>query len=147
MKKKQYIWLGIALVLLILIGYLWLGRSMMSVPVVSQTNSATQANIAAQERCVAKSCFSLEIAKTPEERTQGLMFREILAQDHGMVFIFPQSDIYPFWMKNTKIPLDMIRLDASYNIVDIQEANPCTQDPCAVYTPKAKASYVIELNQ
>jgi len=133
------------LVLLILVGYLWQRRSRVSVPVSAVPVSAP--NMAAQERCIAKHCFSLEIAKTPEERTQGLMFREILAQDHGMVFIFPQSDIYPFWMKNTKIPLDMIRLDANYKIVDIQEANPCTQDPCTNYTPKANASYVIELNQ
>lgn len=89
----------------------------------------------------------MEIADTAEERTQGLMYREKLAGKAGMVFVFPDSEIHAFRMKNTKIPLDMIRLDASYKIVDIKQAMPCTQDPCDIYTPKAKASYVIELNQ
>jgi uncharacterized membrane protein (UPF0127 family) len=62
-----------------------------------------------------------------------------------MIFMFPQEDMYDFWMKNTLIPLDMIRLDSGYAIVDIQEAVPCTQDPCSIYQAKQKARYIVEL--
>lgn len=75
------------------------------------------------------------------------MFREKLDKKYGMVFIFSDSAKHPFWMKNTLIPLDMIRLDSWYKIVDSKEADLCKQDPCAIYTPVADASYVIELNQ
>lgn len=127
------------LVLLILVGYLWLGTSKSSTP----NSSATPT----QERCALNTCFSLEIAKTPEQRSQGLMFRTILDEKYGMVFLFSESAKHPFWMKNTVIPLDMIRLDSGYKIVDIKQANVCKQDPCAIYTPVADARYVIELNQ
>jgi len=89
----------------------------------------------------------MEMATTPIQRMNGLMFRERLAADQGMVFVFPEAGKHPFWMKNTQIPLDMIRLDAGYRIVDIQEANPCLQKDCPIYTPQSDASYVIEINQ
>lgn len=75
------------------------------------------------------------------------MFREQLAKDRGMLFIFPDNAIHAFRMKNTKIPLDMIWLDREYRVVDIQEAKPCKQDPCKIYVPTTKATYVIEVNQ
>ena len=75
------------------------------------------------------------------------MYRETLEKNHGMVFVFTTEAKHPFWMKNTKIPLDMMRLDTEYKIVDIKQSDPCKQDPCTIYTPVADASYVIELNQ
>ena len=75
------------------------------------------------------------------------MYRTSLDKDLGMLFIFENESIYNFWMKNTLIPLDMIRLDSGYKIVDIKQAAICKQDPCAIYTPVADADYVIELNQ
>jgi uncharacterized protein len=75
------------------------------------------------------------------------MFRTSLEKSRGMVFIFPDSEKETFWMKNTIVPLDMIRLDANYRIVDIKQATPCTKDPCVIYTPVHDASYVVELNQ
>lgn len=101
----------------------------------------------AEKFCIRNTCFHLEIADTPTERAKGLMFREELAADHGMLFVFPNEGVHAFWMKNTLIPLDMIRLDSDYRIVDIQEATPCQEDPCAMYTPQNAASYVIELKQ
>jgi uncharacterized membrane protein (UPF0127 family) len=64
-----------------------------------------------------------------------------------MLFIFPTEDIYSFWMKNTLIPLDMIWINANLNIVDIQKADPCKQDPCPLYVPEKQAQYILELNQ
>ena len=52
--------------------------------------------------------FNVEIAKTYEERSLGLMNRKKLNQNHGMIFIYPKPQIVKMWMKNTYIPLDMI---------------------------------------
>lgn len=88
----------------------------------------------------------IEISKTPEEMQKGLMFRENLCLDCGMLFIFEEEDFHGFWMKNTLIPLDMIFIDADLNIVDILYAEPCTENICKPYIPKKKALYVLETN-
>jgi uncharacterized membrane protein (UPF0127 family) len=63
-----------------------------------------------------------------------------------MLFVFEKEALYPFWMKNTLIPLDMIWIDVQGKVIDIQTANPCTTDTCQDYIPSAKALYVLELN-
>lgn len=63
-----------------------------------------------------------------------------------MLFIFPKSDIYDFRMKNTLIPLDMLRIDDQFNVAKILTAQPCTADPCPIYHPEAAAIYVLEIN-
>jgi len=92
-------------------------------------------------------CFDLELAQTDEEREQGLMQRNYLEGNKGMLFIFSDEGIYPFRMKNTLIWLDIIRLDSNFQIVDIQEAIPCREEPCSSYVPSFKAQYVLEINQ
>jgi uncharacterized membrane protein (UPF0127 family) len=70
--------------------------------------------------------FNLEIADTTEERTLGLMNRKYLREDGGMLFIFEKTGWYPFWMKNTYIPLDIIWLNENKEVVHIkEEAQPC----------------------
>jgi len=89
---------------------------------------------------------SVEIADTEPVRQRGLMFRERLAPNEGMVFVFPEPGDYPFWMKNTLIPLDILWLDAQARIVSIaRSVPPCKADPCPSYPPDATASYVIEV--
>src|SRR4030042_2848822 len=61
--------------------------------------------------CFKKHCFSVELAVTPEEREEGLMFRKNLDSDKGMLFIFEKEGKYGFWMKKTLIPLDIIWID------------------------------------
>ena len=63
------------------------------------------------------------------------MYREQLASQSGMLFVFEEEKIYPFWMKNTKIPLDMIWIDKTGTIIDIQTAQLCKEDPCPSYIP------------
>jgi hypothetical protein len=88
--------------------------------------------------------FQVEIADTPQKLQQGLMFRQEMALDHGMIFLF--SDIQPrsFWMKNTYLPLDVIFIGAENKIVHIGEGKPLSEAGIPSYAP-AKAA--IELNQ
>lgn len=88
----------------------------------------------------------VELADEPSEISQGLMFRELLASDHGMLFLLNRDDFHSFWMKNTKIPLEAIYIAANGSIVDILEMEPCKADPCKIYNPKFKSSYVLEVN-
>ena len=93
-----------------------------------------------------KTVVTVEIADTPALRERGLMFRQRMAPNEGMVFIFEQTGFYPFWMKNTLIPLDMIWLDSDRRIVSIAESvPPCKADPCPNYPPAGNALYVVEL--
>lgn len=89
----------------------------------------------------------VEIADSPDGWQQGLMYRAALAQDHGMLFVFPGSDMRSFWMKNTEIPLDMIFLDENMVVINVEPASPCVSDPCPLYNSAAPARYVLELNQ
>jgi uncharacterized membrane protein (UPF0127 family) len=89
-----------------------------------------------------------EIADTDDKRQRGLMFREALDQNEGMIFIFDEPGFYPFWMKNTLISLDMLWVDVHGKIVSIaQSVPPCEADPCPSYPPIAGSSalYVVEV--
>ena len=91
--------------------------------------------------------FTVEIAATPAEQEHGLMDRTSMPADHGMLFVFPDSQPRTFWMKNTLIPLDMLFFDASRHLVAIQaNAQPCKADPCQLYPSNEPARYVLELN-
>ena len=88
----------------------------------------------------------LEIVDTDATRERGLMFRTSMASNEGMIFVFPRVGFYPFWMKNTLIPLDMLWLDARSRVVSIAgSVPPCKSDPCPSYSPDADALYVVEL--
>jgi hypothetical protein len=88
----------------------------------------------------------VELATDEATRAQGLMYRDHLADDRGMLFFFPESGDYPFWMKNTLIPLDMIWIDDQRRIAHVaSNVPPCKADPCPNYPPNAKAKYVLEL--
>ncbi len=88
----------------------------------------------------------VEVAADDPTREQGLMYRDRLPDDRGMIFFFPQASVYPFWMKNTLIPLDMIWIDQQKKVVYVaRDVPPCKADPCPSYSPDASASYVLEL--
>src|ERR1044072_2206464 len=63
--------------------------------------------------CFKNKCFNVEIASDEEQRIKGLQLRRLLDEDKGMLFVFPQEGLYPFWMKSTLIPLDIVWLDYS----------------------------------
>jgi len=88
----------------------------------------------------------VEVASDDATRQQGLMYRDTLPVDRGMLFFFPNSGNYPFWMKNTLIPLDMIWIDDQKKIAHVaSNVQPCKADPCPSVPPNADARYVLEL--
>ena len=87
-----------------------------------------------------------EIADDNEDRMKGLMFRNKLNENEGMLFIFENEDYQTFWMKNTLIPLDIIFIDGNLQIVDIKYALPCEEEPCVTYKSSKPARYVLEVN-
>lgn len=90
--------------------------------------------------------IAVEIADDDEEVTMGLMFRENLDENSGMFFVFGDENYRSFWMKNTLIPLDIIFIGENFEIVDIEYAVPCKEDPCALYKSSKPAKYVLEVN-
>jgi uncharacterized protein len=89
----------------------------------------------------------LELAISREERGLGLMFRDTLPADSGMLFLFTEDDRHPFWMKDTFIPLDLVWLDPAGKVVDVKAGvQPCRRDPCPSYTPAGKGRAVLEVN-
>lgn len=89
--------------------------------------------------------IKVELAKNPEERAKGLMERNFLAEDNGMLFIFEEAGIYPFWMKNTKIPLSIAFINEDKVIIEIMEMVP-NQDVIH-YAPTQMFRYALEMNQ
>jgi uncharacterized membrane protein (UPF0127 family) len=92
--------------------------------------------------------LQVEVMVKDEDRAMGLMFRPSLPLDKGMLFLFDgPPDFHTIWMKNCKFPIDILWLDEEKKVVYVAEAvPPCKEDPCPVYQPLRKASYVVELN-
>ncbi|QOC22590.1 DUF192 domain-containing protein [Wenzhouxiangella sp. AB-CW3] len=93
--------------------------------------------------------FYVEIADDDESRARGLMFRDELADNRGMLFIFRQEAPRSFWMRNTRIPLDIIYLDRDLRVVSIvHNARPCRtrSGRCPSYPSEGPAMYVLEVN-
>lgn len=100
---------------------------------------------------------SLEIADTEAERNRGLMFREALGEQEGMLFVFARPGFYPFWMQNCRIALDILWLDDAFRVVSLAESvppcrlagcePPCGSNACPSYAPErgTSARYVIEV--
>ena len=92
--------------------------------------------------------YSVEIADDEAERARGLMFRDELPSGSGMLFLHDREEPLAYWMKNTKIPLDILYFDTGRRLVAQQrDVPPCTLgDGCPPYPSNAPARYVLELN-
>lgn len=90
--------------------------------------------------------ITAELAITEAERQRGLMFREALLPDQGMLLVFEEEDIYYIWMKNMKFSIDILWLDKEKRIVHIEKkVPPCKKEPCPSYYSKSPSMYVLEL--
>lgn len=107
------------------------------------------------QACAAKSptiqikgqTYTIEIAEDDASRAHGLMERESMPADHGMLFVFQDDAPRAFWMKNCKFPQDMLFFDAERRLISVQRnVPPCVSDPCPAYSSGAPARYVLELN-
>jgi len=92
--------------------------------------------------------YAIEIADDDAERARGLMFRDAMEPDRGMLFIHDSQKPQAYWMKNTKIALDILYFDDTRTLVSQQrDVPPCSLgDACPSYPSKAPARYVLELN-
>jgi len=91
--------------------------------------------------------FSVELATTPKDQSLGLMFRDSMPDNHGMLFIFPTEARRSFWMKNTRIALDIFYFDEELKLVSVSENTPpCRVQQCPSYPSDGPARYVLELN-
>jgi hypothetical protein len=89
----------------------------------------------------------VELARTPGERSQGLMFRESMPADRGMLFVFEREEPQSFYMRNCFFPQDWVFLDAAGTVTEVMpDRPPCPADPCPAWTSKGPARYVLELN-
>lgn len=84
-----------------------------------------------------------EVAATPADRAQGLMNRQSLAPNQGMIFVFPVSATHCFWMRNTLLPLSIAFLDEKGAIINIDEMAPQTENN---HCPARPARFALEMN-
>lgn len=92
----------------------------------------------------ARATVNVEVADTPHSREAGLMYRDDLGRDAGMIFVFSHSEPQTFWMKNTAIPLDMIFAAPDGRVIGIvANAEPYSETLLSV---PGKSQYVLEVN-
>jgi uncharacterized membrane protein (UPF0127 family) len=88
--------------------------------------------------------LQVELALTPAEQQQGLMFRKSMEPNHGMLFVFHEEQTLGFWMRNTYLPLSIAYLNAERKIVDIQDMQPLSEQ---IHRSSQPAKYALEVNQ
>ena len=106
--------------------------------------SAATATLPTVPMKIGSKTYTLEIANDAAEREKGLMRRDAMAADHGMIFVFDDEQRLGFYMKNTRIPLDIIFLNNRGLVVSIKQMRP--YDVSTTYAD-APAKWAIELNQ
>ena len=95
--------------------------------------------------CFEDNCFNVELVISSDEKIKGLMYRDFLDLDSGMLFVFDKENFYTIWMKNTLIPLDVVWIDSNGIVVFIErDLKPC--EDCIVFKPDKKAKYILEIN-
>lgn len=96
--------------------------------------------------CFKNVCVNAETVSTPQDKQRGLMFRKSLGELSGMLFINQREGLYPFWMKNTLIPLDIIWINKDKKVAFIvKSAQPCLET-CNSIKPACPAQYILEVN-
>jgi uncharacterized protein len=119
-----------------------------STATAAATSTTAAAPVTSGPRVILPDGFAVgvELVADDELRAQGLMYRDHLEPAAGMLFFFPRDGEYPFWMKNTRIPLDIIWIDSNRRIAHVKhDVPPCRTTECPNYPPNATARYVLEV--
>ena len=103
-----------------------------------------QSNLPTVKMQIGSRQFTLEIAADDESRMRGLMRRDSMPADHGMIFVFAETKPLSFYMKNTRIPLDIVYIGGDAKVVSIKQMQPYDVSPVPSDAP---AKWAIELNQ
>lgn len=135
--------------LLVMAG-LWAGVSAIGIALADNgqfeaENVRPQAGLPETDALIAGKRYHLEVASTPKQAEIGLMHRTFLPAGHGMLFQFDAARPVAFWMKNTKIPLDMLFVREGQVVNIAHQAQPCVDEPCATYPSGSPVDMVIEL--
>lgn len=112
-----------------------------------RTEQHGQSHLPLADLVINDKSIQVELATTPRTQAYGLMNRLILPENQGMLFVFEKTQPLSFWMKNTKIPLDILYFNAEGVLVDFAEAVPCLNDPCPSYPSKVDGKYVLEIGK
>ena len=99
----------------------------------------------AHELLIGDRVYQVELAATFEQRRRGLMQRESLGSQQGMLFLYNEPGDHRIWMKNMLIPLWVYWIDANHRVIHRQRLEPCEGSPCAVYSAPQHSLYVLEL--
>ncbi len=118
-----------------------------NIPGIKQVGSRSQV---AQQIKVGETTLNIEVADTPGERSIGLGGRDSLPADSGMLFVFPESKKYQFWMKGMKFPLDLIFIKDGKIVDFIENASPPTENQddstLTIYEPTVPVDMLLEVN-
>ena len=87
--------------------------------------------------------YKVEIADTPEKQKKGLMGRESLPEDQGMLFVYEEPQEVSYWMKDTSIPLDIVFIDDDMEVISVREGKPMSEEPMV----EKDVQYVLEVNK
>lgn len=97
--------------------------------------------------CFEQNCFYPEIAQSLQEKQKGLMGRDQLSPEGGMLFVYDEDARPAFWMKNMRIPLDLIWLGGDGKVVDLdQNVLPCDDKSCPSLISAQSIRYVLEVS-
>ena len=136
----MYLEVFLLIILVVLFGYLFFHYADILFAPITKQNPVNKV-------CFGSECFAVELAKTTSEQERGLMNRAELDKNKGMLFVFNTVGLYPFWMKDTLIPLDIIWLDSNGKVVFMaQNVQPCKTLICPNVNPLMGAKYVLEIN-
>ena len=101
--------------------------------------------VSAAELQLGGDIYQIEMATTPAQRQQGLMYRSQLGRRQGMLLVYPRVGDHRIWMKNVPISLRVYWIDASFEVIEVQRLEPCRDEPCPIYAAGRDSQYVLEL--
>ena len=122
-----------------------MGRAVVLVSMILCFQAGCMGSVSAAELQLGGDIYQIEMAVTPAQRQQGLMYRSQLGRRQGMLLVYPQVGDHRIWMKNVPISLRVYWIDASFEVIEVQRLEPCRGEPCPIYAAGRYSQYVLEL--